>query len=196
MDIQTFLNQLKGFSDRFLEVAQFPSEFNDFFENNYETYTSATPKERDDIRGFVKSPTKPKSLLGNLFRSNKETSQIAHLLLIYVKERVLPQFILTKDEAWLYLRLTAISMDDFSGTFDDQAYTVYPMKGNASFLLADLYVTAEENGLNPDSIFQQISNISSSKSKMLTPMKDAITNAGKTKFAHERRKHGKFVGMF
>jgi len=63
-------------------------------------------------------------------------------------------------------------------------------------LLADLFVTAEEAGINPDPIFIEIADISSSKSKNHSPMKDTITNAGKTKFAHERRKNGKFVGMF
>jgi hypothetical protein len=196
MDTQTFLDNLKSYVDRFTESSQIPSDFFAFFESNYETYTSATPKERDDIRAFVSSPSKPKSLFGSLFRSNKETSQIAHMLLVYVKERVLPQLKSTKDATWLYRGLAAISMDDFAGAFDDQAYTAYPMKGDALFLLADLFVTAEEAGINPDPIFIEIADISSSKIKKYSPMKDSITNAGKNKFAHERRQHGKFVGMF
>jgi|GEM_PF-5672078 hypothetical protein len=196
MDTKAFLNNLKINADRFAESPQISSEFFDYFESNFETYISATPEEREKIRSFIKSPSKPKSFLGSLFQSKQETGQIAHLLLLYVKERVLPQLKSNKDTAWLYRGLAAISMDDFSGTFDDQAYTSYPMKGDASFLLADLFVTAEEAGLNPDPIFQEIANASSSKSKKYLPMKDAINNAGKTKFAHERRKHGKFVGMF
>ena len=102
----------------------------------------------------------------------------------------------TKDIAWLYRGLVTISMDDFTGTFDDQAYTVYPMKGDASFLLADLFVSAEEVGITPDPVFKEIANISSNRSKKYSSMKDAMNNTGKTKFAHERRKYGKFVGVF
>jgi len=86
-------------------------------------------------------------------------------------------------------------MDDFSGTFDDLAYTVY-LKGDALALLADLFVTAEEAEIIPDPIFKEIADISSNKNKKYSPMKDCVNNAGKTKFAHELRKHGKFVGMF
>lgn len=128
MDTQTFLDNLKRYADRFLETSQIPNEFFDFFESNYETYISATPKERENIREIVKLPSKPKLFFGGLFQSKQETSQIAHLLLIYVKERVLPQLKSTKDATWLYRGLAAISMDDFSGTFDDQAYISYPMK--------------------------------------------------------------------
>jgi hypothetical protein len=55
---------------------------------------------------------------------------------------------------------------------------------------------AEEAGITPEPIFKEIAYVSSNKSKKYSPMKDAMNNAGKTKFAHERRKHGKFVGMF
>lgn len=196
MDTQTFLDNLKIYTDRFTESPQNSSDFFDYFESNYETYVSTTPEEREKIRKFIKSPSKPKSFLGNLFQSNKEASQIAYLLLIYVKDRVLPQLKSTKDTAWVYRGLAAISMDDFTGTFDDIAYTVYPMKGDALFLLADLFVTAEEAGITPDPIFKEIADVSSNKSKKYSPMKDTMNNAGKTKFAHERREHGKFIGMF
>jgi len=99
MDAQTFLDNLKSYADRFTETSQIPDGFFDFFESNYETYINATTEEREEIRGFVKSPSKPKSFFGSLFQSNKETSQIAHLLLIYVKDRVLPQLKSTKDTA-------------------------------------------------------------------------------------------------
>jgi hypothetical protein len=196
MDTETFLDNLKIYTDRFAQTSQIPSEFYDFFGSNYETYVSATSKEREKIRGFVESSSKPKSFLGSLFHSKQETSQIAHLLLIYAKEKVLPQLKSTKDTAWLYRGLAAISMDDFTGTFDDQAYTGYPMKGDASFLLADLFVTAEEAGITPDSIFREMAEISSNKNKKYLPMKEFMNNAGKNKFAYERRQHGKFVGMF
>lgn len=196
MDIETFLNSLKLYADRFTDLSQSSSDFFDYFESNYETYISATTEEREKIRSFVKSPSKPKSFLERLFQPKPSTSQISSLLLIYVKDRVLPQLKSTKDTAWLYRGLVAISMDDFAGIFDDQAYTTYPMKGDASFLIADLFVTAEEAGITPDSIFKEIAEISSNKNIKYLPMKELMNNAGKDKFAYERRQHGKFVGMF
>lgn len=196
MDIETFLNSLKLYADRFTDLSQSSSDFFDYFESNYETYISSTTEEREKIRSFVKSPSKPKSFLERLLQPKPSTSQISSLLLIYVKDRVLPQLKSTKDTAWLYRGLVAISMDDFAGIFDDQAYTTYPMKGDASFLIADLFVTAEEAGITPDSIFKEIAEISSNKNIKYLPMKELMNNAGKDKFAYERRQHGKFVGMF
>ena len=196
MDTQTFLTKLKELADGYNESQLNTNEIFDFLDTNYEIYINATPEEREKIRWFVKSPSKPKSLFGKLFQFKQENSQIAHALLIYVKERVIPQLKSTKDVAWLYRGLIAISMDNFTGIFDDQDYTAYPMKGNATFLLADLFVSAEEVGLSPEPIFTEIADVSNNKSKKYSSMKDAMNNAGKTKFAHERRKHGKFIGMF
>ena len=196
MDTQTFLKNLEIHPVRSTQSYHKSSGFYDYFESSYETYISATPKERENVREFVRSASKPQSLFGSLFQSKKETSQIAHLLLVYVKERSLPQLKSTKDTAWLYRGLVAISIDDFTGTFDDQSYTAYPMKGDASFLLADLFVTAEEVGIAPESIFQEMAGLSNTKNKKYLPMNEFMNNAGKDKFAYERRQHGKFIGMF
>ena len=193
MDTQTFLNKLKELADSYNESQQNTNEIFDYLDTNYEVYINATPEEREKIRWFVKSPSKPKSFFGRLFQFKQENSPIAHLLLIYVKERVLPQLKSTKDSTWLYRGLAAISMDNFTGTYTDQDA---PYLGDASLLLADLFVSAEETGIAPETIFKEIADVSSNKSKELSSMKDAMNNAGKTKFAHERRKYGKFVGMF
>lgn len=194
MDTLTFLDNLQNYADRFKEISQLPNEFIDFFESNYETYISATDEEREKIREFIKPPRQ--SFLKSLFQSKKGTSedsnlQISTLLLTFVKDKALPQLKSTKDTVWLYRGLVAIAMDDFTGTIDHE---IYP--GNAVLLLADLFITAEEVGITPKPIFIEISEISSDKAKNGTAMKELMNYAENTKLAWERRKYGKFVGMF
>lgn len=201
MDIQTFLNNLKRYTDRFIQSPQSSNEFFDYFENNYEIYLSASPEERERIRDFVKSQKiegkENKSFFGRLFQPRHDASQIAYLLLIYVKERALPQLKSTGDKLWLMRGLIAISMDNFIGKFDDPAYIAYPMQGDCIFLLADLYVTAEEKGIDPKPIFEEIANISDDKNTSLhDSMKGFLAHGGDGKLVYERRTHGKFVALF
>lgn len=200
MDIQTFLINLKRHADLFTESSQSSSDFFSFFEANYDVYRSATPEERETIREFVKSPPekeeKPQSFFGKLFGPRSKNSQIAHLLLLYVKEKALPQLKSTKDPVWLYRGLTAIVMDDFSGTFNDKAYVGYPMEGDATFLIADMFVTAEEIEINPEPIFKEMMEFSNPKSTKYKSMKDFMNDTGKGKLEYERRQNGKFTGMF
>ncbi len=200
MDTQTFMNDLRRYAGHFAESAQSSNEFLNYFEANYGFYVSATPEERGKIRTFVKSPLQEKdqskSFFGRLLQS-KQDSQMAYVLLMFVKQRALPSLKSTGDKLWLLRGLVAISMDNFSGKFDDPAYIVYPMKGDCTFLLADLYVTAEEKGIDPKPIFEEIASISDDKdTSSHDSMKGFMARGGDGKLVHERRTHGKFVGMF
>jgi hypothetical protein len=70
------------------------------------------------------------------------------------------------------------------------------MKGDATFLLADLFVTAEESGINPEPIFKEMGEFSNQKGTKYKSMKDFMNDPGNGKLEYERRQHGKFVGMF
>ncbi|HEY5730433.1 MAG TPA: hypothetical protein VIS72_10310 [Anaerolineales bacterium] len=112
MDIQTFLDNLKKFADRFSETSQIPTEFYDFFKNNYQAYVSATDEEREKVREFIKPPRK--SFWKGLVRSKKGTNEVSNLqisnsLLTFVKDKALPQLKSTKDTKWLYKGLVAIA---------------------------------------------------------------------------------------
>lgn len=184
MDTQAFLDDLKKYADHYKESPKNSREFFDYFDTHYEDYVYATPDERAQIRKFVK---------GSLFHSNR----IAYTLLMYVKQNALRNLKSTGDPVWMRRALAAISMDNFSGKFDDQAYVVYPMQGDCTFLLADLYVTAEEKGLDPKSTFEEIANISDDKdTSSRSSMKSFLAIGGDGKLVHERRTHGKFVAMF
>ena len=194
MDIQTFLDNLKSYADHFAETSQIPSEFFDFFESNPETYISATNEEREKIRGFVKSPSKPKSFFGNLFQPKQSTSQISHLLLIYVKDRALPQLKSTKDKEWIIRGLVAMSMENLAGNFYDKDYLGGYTDGDASLLLIDLYVTSEEIGIDPKPLFENIAEISNAKGAMT--ISGLMRGEYLGKIFYERRTHGKWIGMF
>jgi len=199
MDTQTFLDNLKIHADLFTETSQIPNDFFDFFESNYETYINATTEERENIREFVKPPSKPKSFLGGLFQPKKSTSQIPRsqispLLLIYVKDRVLPQLKSTKDKEWIVRGLVAMSIENLTGKFYDKDYLGEYPSGDASLLIIDLYVTSEELGINVETLFTNIAEISNAKGAM------TISGLMKAQYLgpifHERRTKGKFVGMF
>jgi hypothetical protein len=184
MDTQTFLNNLKEAADRYQKSPKNSKEFFDYFDTHFTEYIHATPDERAEIRKFIR---------GRLFQSN----HIAHTLLLYVKQRVLANLASTTDDSWVRRGLVAISMDNFSGKFDDPVYVAYPMKGDCTFLLADLYVTAEEKGIDPKPIFEEIASISDDKdTSSYDSMKGFMARGGDGKLVHERRTHGKFVGMF
>jgi len=184
MDIQAFLDHLKEYAEQYKKSPKNSKEFFDYFDAHYEDYIYATPDERAQIRKFVK---------GSLFHSNP----IAYTLLMYVKQNALANLKSTGDEIWMRRALVAISMDNFAGKFVDPVYVVYPMKGDCTFLLADLYVTAEEKGLDPKSAFEEIANISDDKdTSSHVSMKTFLAIGGDGKLVHERRTHGKFVAMF
>ena len=199
MDTQTFLDNLKDYADRFKETSQIPDGFYDFFESNYETYISATTEEREKIRGFIKPPFKRKSLWEALFQPKQSTSQTSNLqisgiLLMYVKNRVLPQLKSTKDKEWITRGLVAMSMENLAGEFHDKDYLGEYTSGDASLLIIDLYVTSEEIGIDLEPLFEKIAEISNAEGAM------TISGIMKAQYLgpifHERRTQGKFVGMF
>src|SRR5689334_17349228 len=150
MDTQTFLDDLKNLAKSNTKSPENSNGFFDYLDLHYEDYLKATPEERFEIR---------KSIKGGFL----QPATIAHSLLMYVKRRVLPKLKATGDTIWVRRGLAAISMDNFLGKFDDPVYVAYPMKGDCTFLLADLYVTAEEKGIDPKPIFEEIANISDEK---------------------------------
>ena len=61
MNTQTFLEQLNELTNSYNESQQNTNEVFDYLDTNYKVYIDATPEEREKIRWFVKSPSKPKS---------------------------------------------------------------------------------------------------------------------------------------
>jgi len=180
MDTNIFLNNLKEFADRYSNSPQNSGDFFNYIDNHYNEFIQANPAERKKIRSFIK---------GGLFNKNK----IAFALLMYVKDRVLPNLKSTKDEAWLVRGLVAISMENRVDKFLDKDYMgAYP-KADAQLLLADLYVTSEEVGINRTPIFEKIADISDTKGVL--PMNELMQGKYIGKLVHERKTEGKFIGL-
>jgi len=169
MDTQTFLNNLKEYSDSLTEKSKNKYAFYDFFLDNYDAYIFATSGERDKIRELVISPPqeddKPKSFFEKIFKSKQKTCQIPGLLIGYVIDKALPRLKSSGNDIWLTSGLVAMSMEN---CYSDWRDTIV--------FLGDLYQSAETKGLNPKSYFLEIAEISSDKNQKNadTPMKELM----------------------
>ncbi len=179
------------------------SEIFDYLDKNFEVYINAASEEREKIRLFVKEKRFD-------IPQRNVTYYMAYLLLMYVKERIMPSLkpakklsIIDKlkrasespeDKAQLLRGLVAISMENLSEKFYDKSYTGEYPYGDAMYLLADLYVTSEERGMNPENYFRQIANISSDKG--ILPMNQMMASGGESRLRSERSQFGEFKGMF
>jgi len=197
--LSNFINSAKAtgqFEGNIRKEHDLIREIYNYLDENYDVYINATAEERAEIRLFFKS-TYYRPILG---ATRYMRRYMVTLLLIYVKQHVLPKLKSTKDPIWLYRGLVALSMDNLSGKFDDKSYIAYSMKGDAVFLLTDLWVTAEESKIDQEQIFHEIGNISSDKefwdkSWGHVFMNEMITGGGNGKLAEERRTYGKFMGL-
>jgi hypothetical protein len=180
MDTKSFLSNLKESAKLYKNSPDNSREFFHHIDEHYVDYINATSDERAKIRKFIK---------GDLFGSK----EIAYALLIYVKERALQKLESTKEVVWLIRGLVAISMENQRTKFVDENYTgAYP-HGDATLLLADLYVTAKENGIDPKPHFETIAELSDNKG--LIPMRQLLEGKHLRKLIWERETEGKFIGL-
>ena len=200
MDAQTFLNKLRGLADSYKQLQQNSNEVFDYLDTNYEVYIDATSEEREKIRSFIAEQRYDVPKEGITF-------YLAYLLLLYVKERVIPNLkparkisIFDKlkgtsespeDIVQLLRGLVSLSMENNVEKYTDEGYGY----GVSSLvLLADLYVTAEERGIKPKKYFQQIASVSSKEG--VVPMNDFMATGGDSRLRAERKQFGKFKGVF
>lgn len=172
MDTQAFFNDLKEHAGSVKKPQEKSNEFFDYVDLHYEEYIYATPEERAEIRKFIR---------GKFF----QPKQVAYALLIYVKERALQNLKSTRDKVWLIRGLVAISMENHTTSFVDTAYNPSDMKTDDNYLLADLYVSAEENGIDPKLVIEDYLKISG----------DSRSFEPTGKLYYERKRHGKFIGI-
>ena len=197
MNTANFLKDLKNYADRCEKSWKVSIEFFDYLDSHYQLYMHATSEERDEIRAFIRAGSKEKNKLKSFYNRFFQPNNIPYLLLMYVKQRVLEKVRLTGDKEWLIRGLAAISMEDFAGKFEDKPYIGYPMQGDARFLLADLWVTAQENGIEPEPIFKNIADISDERNKTFgLPMQRIMAGELLGQLIYERKTEGKFVGLF
>ena len=180
MDTKSFLKNLKEYAKLYKKSPETSREFFSYVDGHYADYINATPDERAKIRKVIK---------GGIFGSK----DIAHALLMYVKDRMLQRLKSTKDEIWLIRVLTAISMENFSTRFSDPSYDPSGEPTNAEYLIVDLHVTAKENDIDPSPTLSDIANISDSKGYY--NMRRIMRKGGERKLVLERSENGKFIGI-
>lgn len=125
-------------------------EIFEYLDSNYESYIHATIEQRSDIRKIVsESCYSPASgMTVSIYMGN----YMAEILDKYVTEHVIKELKSTGDTTWLTRGLIAISIEDCCVDFR-----------NTITCLAKLYVAAERKGMNPETAFQTIAKISSTK---------------------------------
>jgi len=125
----------------------FKNNIENFLDENFEIYINATTEERNEIRQIIK----------DYDRSEKDVFEGGppapfRYALNFYGIRAIKQLEETGNVVWLWRGLVAISMlDGIHYRPDDEEH------------LARLYVAAEEKGINPKPIYQQIAKISNNK---------------------------------
>jgi hypothetical protein len=147
IEYAALLNQIPTDPARF-GYANFEKNVYRLLDENYEIYINAPADERNKIRQIVKDYDRDEK---HIYEGGPISAPFRYILNFY-GSRAIKQMEETGDAVWVWRGLAAISiLDGIHYRSDDEEH------------LARLYVAAEEKGIDPNPIFQLISEISNTE---------------------------------
>jgi hypothetical protein len=169
--LKSYHAAVKEFETKLMAHNDLIEEFFAFVDGNFDVYINSTPEQRRDIR-IATSNSYSVNNRGSVTRFTEE------ILLRYVREHAIPKIQATSEKKYLLSGLVALCLENSGVDYRDTLIH-----------LADLFIAAEDQGLEPELHFREIAEICDSEMPRggSTPMKQLMANISLSAILSERR---------